>query len=195
MRKFLFLILIIASCASFASAQEDSRFEIFGGYSLQRPVIVDDGDSANLNGFNIATTGYINERFGITGDFSAHFNSESIDFPPVRGENSLRTFNYLIGPQVRFTNSSRVTPFVRALVGAQTNRVRFESATTAAPSFTESSTDAALALGGGLDVRVSPRVAIRAFQIDYNPVFARNSFTDDRDRVDNVRISVGIVFR
>lgn len=30
-----------------------------------------------------------------------------------------------------------------------------------------------MALGGGLDVCVSERVALRVFQIDYNPVFLR----------------------
>ena len=75
---------------------------------------------------------------------------------------------------MRFTNSTRVTPFVRALAGAQNNRIKFdETGGSNAPigDFEESQTDFALAIG--LDVRVSPRVAIRVFQIDYNPTFQR----------------------
>ena len=36
-----------------------------------------------------------------------------------------------------------------------------------------SSTDFALAIGGGLDVRVSERVDLRVFQVDYNPIFPK----------------------
>ena len=53
--------------------------------------------------------------------------------------------------------------------------------------------------GGGLDVRVSDHIALRVFQIDYNPVFVRSRAVNGIDingqRLDNIRFSVGIVFK
>lgn len=227
MRKLLIVAAFVASFASFTQAQSDeSRGEFFAGYSLLRTdVSTEDirnfGDSndepfKNLNGFNVAATGYLTERFGITGDFSAHFGSS--DFrgtlcPPGQAcaqvvrdyDLRARSLNFLGGPQVRFTNSTRVTPFVRALAGVQNNRLETElTGGTTSTNFDVSSTDFALALGGGLDVRVSDRVAIRAFQIDYNPVFVGDQTVDvpdlgrqtfEGERTDNVRFSIGVVFK
>lgn len=223
MRKLLISAALVASFVSMSHAQSDeSRAEFFAGYSLLRTdVSTEDfrnfGDSndepfKNLNGFNVAATGYVTERFGITGDFSAHFKNETLPFffpavvgAPTSAEGKARSLSFLGGPQVRFTNSTRVTPFVRALAGVQNNRIETEFIGGTTPTnFDVTSTDFALALGGGLDVRVSPRVAIRAFQIDYNPVFegdqtievpgfGRQTFAGER--TDNIRFSVGVVFK
>lgn len=231
MRKLFIVAALVASFASLSQAQSDeSRAEFFAGYSLLRTdVSVEDirnfGGSndepfKNLNGFNVAATGYLTERFGITGDFSAHFETEDSSFAGagvcvpgtvicrdflVSTEAKARSLNFLGGPQVRFTNSTRVTPFVRALAGVQNNRLETEFAGgTTSTNSNVSSTDFALALGGGLDVRVSDRVAIRAFQIDYNPVFAGDQTVDvpgfgrqtfEGERTDNVRFSIGVVFK
>jgi len=207
-------ILLVGFTSSAWGQTGESRGEFFAGYSLLRtdvetddfsnPLTTNDEPFKNLNGFNVAATGYFTGRVGITADFSAHFKSESLD---TGVEGKARTFNFLGGPQVRFTNSTRVTPFVRALAGVQNNRLRVNGLTNATggaiTDFEDSQTDFALALGGGLDVRVSPRVAIRVFQIDYNPTFQRErdvTFAGmtsrvDGSRTDNVRFSVGIVFK
>jgi hypothetical protein len=91
---------------------------------------------------------------------------------------------------------------VHALVGASRNRFSYlltpTSTAAATTSVSQNSTDFAMALGGGLDVRAHKRVSIRLFQIDYNPVFAptRPQFgTNTNFRFDNIRFSTGIVFR
>ena len=128
----------------------------------------------------------------------------------VDAEVKVRTFNFLGGPQVRFSNSTRVTPFIRALAGVQSNRVSANINVSGVSginvpnggNFSETLTDFALGIGGGLDVRVSPRVSVRAIQVDYNPVFLRGR--DDLfgsgerfegTRIDNVRFSFGVVFK
>jgi opacity protein-like surface antigen len=63
------------------------------------------------------------------------------------------------------------------------------------------------AIGGGLDIRLSDRVAIRAIQVDYNPmkfdfsdfgttgIPGTPTFTGDQKRtLHNFRIGIGIVF-
>jgi len=54
-----------------------------------------------------------------------------------------------------------------------------------------------LAIGGGLDVRVSERVDLRVFQVDYNPIFlsSGNELGFGNSGADNVRFSFGVVFK
>lgn len=156
----------------------------------------------NLDGFNVAVTGYMTKRFGITGDFSAHFRNRSEDLPGGTILFKARSFNYLAGPQFKFRNHTRVTPFVRVLAGVANNRFSYQAtatgASTPAVSVSVKVTDFSLAIGGGLDVRVNDRFSIRAFQLDYNPVFVRSRpelGIDGSRRLDNVRFSIGIVFK
>lgn len=111
-------------------------------------------------------------------------------------ETKIRIFNILGGPQYKFRNNSRVAPFVRVLAGvAQTHaRLTVPSLNT---GDTASSTDFALAIGGGVDVRVNDRIALRVFQADYNPIFLSdgNELGFGNTRADNVRFSFGVVFK
>ena len=53
-------------------------------------------------------------------------------------------------------------------------------------------------LGGGLDVRIYKRIAVRVFQLDYNPVgFNRENYNwvdRENDHLNGIRFSTGIVF-
>lgn len=207
MRKTVLLVFFTACLAQLAHAQDDERYvEFFGGYSylttdLEEPdAPLDRFD--NLSGFNVAATGYLTKRLGLTGDFSAHFRNQSENVPGGTVRFRSRSFSYLGGPQVRFTNSTRVTPFVRALAGVANNRFAYRAtatgASTPAVDVSASVTDFSLALGGGLDVRLNERVALRVFQVDYNPVFLRDRpefETNGGRRLDNVRFSIGVVIK
>jgi hypothetical protein len=208
MNKTVLLLLLVISLVSKVAAQNDqpfSRFEIFGGLS---EVFTDHGQSgtpldrfSRLDGFEVAGTIYITKRFGITGDFSTHLNAHIQEVSGGSVRLKTTSYNYLVGPHFRFTNSTRVTPFVHALVGASNNRFRADgrgSAASSSPLIYESITDPALALGGGLDIRASKRFSIRAVQLDYMPVFVQDrpvipGFTGRT--FNNVRFSVGAVFR
>lgn len=221
MRRFLVLMALIACFAPLAAAQDtDKRFEFFVGYSLLSAdnsldtdgfddEDFDDfdlGNRTNVNGVNLAATGYFTPRVGITGDFSYHQKSDNDTFDGDDFEVKARQINILAGPQVRFSNSSRVTPFVRALAGVANTRGEVRGgSTTGAFNFSDSNTDFALAIGGGVDVGVSDSVAVRLFQVDYNPVFLRDrtinpglgfdSIDLNGRRLDNLRFSIGVVFK
>ena len=202
-RSFLLFSLVVSLTVLVAAQDKDKRFEVFAGYSYMR---IDDHKSNNpidhvgsLNGFEVAVTGFVTKRFGITGDFSTGFagGTEAVTGGSLRFSSS--NFSFYAGPHYRFTNSSRVTPFVHALAGASNNRFNYDFTPTTGglAHVSQSSTDFAMALGGGLDVRVHKRIKIRLFQIDYNPVFAPNrpEFGPNTGvRFDNVRFSTGIVF-
>jgi opacity protein-like surface antigen len=213
MHKPFFAALLILCFVPLAVAQsaDHSRFELFGGYSVMRinyepdpidprtqtPIIVTFNPKQTLHGFNASATVNLTGGFGLTGDFSGHFKTRKV--ADVLGgfiSNDVSVFNVLGGPQYRFRRNSGVSPFVRGLAGVAITRTSLE-----VPSINArdhfSSTDFALALGGGVDVRVSNRVAIRVFQVDYNPVFLRkfNTLGFPKLRADNVRFSFGVVFR
>jgi len=204
MYKISLITVLVVSLASWVAAQ-DSRVEIFGGYSY---LTIDDHKSGHpidhvgaLDGFNIAATGFVTKRFGITGDFSAGFHSgtESLTVGSLRFKS--KNFTYLAGPLYRFTSSHRATPFVHLLAGVSNNRFSFlltpTTPTTPSSKVSQSAPDFTLAFGGGLDVRASKHISVRAFQIDYAPVFTREQpqLGAVTTRFDNVRFSIGVVFR
>src|SRR5262249_9510377 len=132
-----------------AMAQDVPKVEVFGGYSWA---------GGNFHGWNASVTGNVTRRLGIVGDFSGHYGSE---LGSIRI--SQEAHSVLVGPRLSFPGK-RVSPFVYALFGA----TRFqESATIAGQKLSATDTGFSSALGGGLDVRVNDRLAIRAFQIDY----------------------------
>ena len=209
MFKTMLIGTIIIACASIAAAQTDyKKFEFFGGYSHNRidtgigdedPDLDDVFDEREgFHGFEVSATGNLTRYFGIKGDFSGHFKSRTFPFPTVPGGNvdvESRLFNFLGGVQIK-DNSTEGTfkPFAHALVGVAhaRNSVDIDDAvcaTITCPSDTTlSETGFAAAFGGGIDIRASDRISIRAIQIDYNPTRLFDSTQH------NFRIGVGIVF-
>jgi opacity protein-like surface antigen len=204
----LCLLSLLWLCAPLAAAQDDSgsRFEVFGGFSYLMTDL-DEQDAPldrfdNLDGFNVSVTRYLTKRFGITGDFSAHFRKTTEEFPGGTVRFKSRSYGYFAGPQVKFRNRTRATPFVHALAGAANNRFTVEAVPAGATTPVRESiklTDFALVLGGGLDVRITKRIELRVFQVEYNPVFVRSRTLDlgeiESRRLDNMRFSIGIVFK
>ena len=206
MNKNALLLLLVVSLSSIVVAQNkpsDRRAEFYVGFS---ELFTDHEQSgtpldrfSGLLGVDVSGTGYITKRFGITGDFSAHFRShdENVAGGPIHFKTS--NYNYLVGPKFRFTNSTRVTPFLHALAGVSNNRFSAKGNVdgNSSPILTPINiTDFAMALGGGLDIHIHKRISFRLFQIDYMPVFIRDRPITGFDgrRFDNVRFSTGIVF-
>jgi opacity protein-like surface antigen len=229
MRKALFLLLLGVLCAPAALAQTTAQTgpEVFVGYSnlqaegvpsqeLNQNNSFDDrvfGERTGLHGVNAEFTQYVTKRFGVTGDFSLNQRSRDVSFAGGTGNIDTRVINIMGGPQVRFPSESRVTPFVRALFGVANTRFEAQenitvAGGTASNSFTTNATDFAMALGGGLDVRLNDRIGLRVLQVDYNPVFLRDRSinvlgaagaltpqTIESNRQDNIRLSFGVTFK
>ena len=152
-------------------SQDISKAEVFGGYSWA---------GGNFHGWNSSVTGNVTKRLGIVADFSGHYGSELAGLDCW--SNRMRIQLY----------SGRDTPFVERdlpLLSMHCVGVtRFhQSATISGQRLSESDSGFSSALGGGLDVRVNDRVAIRAFQIDY---FRPNFFGEAHNRG---RLAFGIV--
>lgn len=196
MRKLLVVTIILLVFGMTAMAQDAPKAEIFGGYqftSMDVHEINDagssfgltfDSDRVKLQGWNGAVTGYFNNNFGITADFSGTYGSPTVTLAGVGSadiDTSVHTF--LFGPTVRFP-SGRATPFVRALFGGVRTKLGESGDDMSDTSF-------GMALGGGFDVNATEHIAIRVAQFDYlySKVF------EATDAQNNFRYSAGVVFR
>jgi hypothetical protein len=196
-------ILTILAISSLASAQDPPRVEIFGGYSAERiapcgtQTTAGQGISCGLeqgelqsslkfyNGWNAAVTWGSEpapHRFvGFTADFSGHYGF-------FGSQSSL--YSFLFGPTVAF-RLSKLTPFGHALVGL-TKETTSSSASSSANPSQYSFAAPKIALGGGLDLNVSRRFAVRLGQADYE--WQRNP-TSGLPGPRGFRFSAGVVFK
>jgi hypothetical protein len=155
-------------------------FEVFAGYSLLPADEQDDFPRKTSHGGQVSVAANFRSWFGLFADVSLHFNSATYPGPVYEGavaRSTVRT--YFVGP--RFTaRSERVDLFAHGLVGLVQGD--------AGEDFSGFS-DSGLALGGGggVDVRVLRRLAVRA-QVDLIGAFVDIVET-------NPRFAVGLVAR
>ena len=209
------LIALAYVVAAFAQNTGDDYKpgEFFIGYSNQQ---VDTGlgdidddlgldldDKETFHGFNVSGVYNVSRYFGVKADVSGAYSNKGYVFTvPTTGggsgsvafETKSSLYNFLGGVQIKDnSNSGRVKPFAHALVGAAHTRVKLSGLGCSVGvdcSLFEggSETNFAGAFGGGLDIRLSRRVQLRAIQVDYNPIWF------DGGVQSNIRLGFGFVF-
>ena len=172
MKKFTWVMGLVLVCTAAVFAQDVPKAEVFGGYSWA---------GGNFHGWNGSITGNVNKWFGLSGDFSGHYGSE-LD-GNLRIHKDAHTF--LFGPRLSH-RGKRFTSFGYVLFGATRFR---ESARIGGQTVSVSDTGSSFVAGGGLDLKVNDRLAIRAFQLDY---FRPNFFGEAHQRG---RLAFGLVLR
>ena len=208
MRKLLLLFAILLVCAPAGFAQSDySNWEFFIGYAHERANNGADrldirGRAVNSNGstrrvdfvseripYNGVTTevvANVHKNIGLVANFSATFtNTDFLDSLSGRRFNA-RVSRYVLlgGPRYNWRNSSPFIPYAHALFGVARYHAKFSNGDFSCPDTSE--TAFAMALGGGLDIRASKHIDVRAGQVDYLPVF----FSHKRE--DGLRFSAGV---
>jgi hypothetical protein len=169
--RFIGFALLFGMFSLVAVAQESApKAEFFGGYQYTR---FDGG--LNANGWNTALTGNLNHWFGVAADFSGAYKSQS--------GVSFNNYTYTFGPVVSLRHSETFTPFAHFLAGG------FHSSA-ASGSLSGSGSGFAMMFGGGVDVKATQRVAVRAIQFDWLSLHS-NGASDNN----NMRISTGLLFR
>jgi hypothetical protein len=179
MRKLFLATMVIACAASFSFAQSKddyNKYEVYAGYSHAR---VDfGGDREGFNGVEGSVTGNVSRYFGLKGDYAFHF--KSFDAAPFNED--AKTHTLVGGFQIKDNSTeTKVKPFAHFMAGIQ--NARFSGVVN------DSETGFAGVIGGGLDIRLSPRVDFRAIQLDYAPTRL------DGETQHNFRIGAGIVIR
>jgi hypothetical protein len=164
------LIVLLIPCASVpVQAQDMPRVQVFGGYSYTRFDSKSFGftNDTNLNGYTFAPAYNLFYGFGVVAELSGQYGSK------------LNFRDLAVGPQFLYPRgSSRF--FARVLIGDARTLVQVAN--------TEGDTARAVVLGGGMDRDISPRFAIRLFQLDYihSTLF--------KDTQNNLRFSTGLVY-
>jgi opacity protein-like surface antigen len=104
-------------------------------------------------------------------------------------------FTYLFGPQIK--SHGRFEPFGEALFGgahSNTYANLFKSGFFAGGT-SPSNNGFGMALGGGIDVKVSHKVAIRVGEFDYLLTRFSNPVTQNNHNQNNFRYNAGLVFQ
>jgi hypothetical protein len=192
MRRLLMVLAVLLSSAAL-NAQENPKYELFGGYSwLHNSNLQSNPD---FNGWEASAQYNVNHWFGIKADFSGHyqfFHEKLGSFSVFRVQTN--EYDYLFGPQLSFRRK-RGTLFAHGLIGATHQYGHFNRDFSLPPpfdagnSFHFSNNSFAFAIGGGGDWNLSKRFAWRVAQVDY----LRRTGFDFREG--NLRLSTGLVFR
>jgi opacity protein-like surface antigen len=216
------LVLVCAPLSKAQSPGNDQfpKIEIFGGYSSIETNNHTFHFGPSSHGFNATDTDFdeggkgfeaavirnLNPYFGIMGDFSAHFSYDQGPIaltptcaqppcPPVTQSAELnpRLFNFLAGPEFKWRNHTRFTPFAHALFGVAHTTVTFSTAGPAGSvSKGDEDTGFAMTYGGGLQVRILRRVSFRV-SLDYSKALVGSNALPPQ-RVDFLGYSAGAVF-
>lgn len=162
-----------------------------------------------FKGFDASATYNFKKNFGIKGDVTWLYKNDTTvdDFGAHIDTNRLkdRTWEVLGGLQVK--NNDKVTrfrPFFHVLAGFAHQTSHDVQTSTGPFNFTldDSVTSFAMKIGAGADLRISKRIDLRLFEINYNPIFARDrhvpgnadfDLTVAGKRADNITLGVGIV--
>ena len=158
-------IVLVLSC--FAAGQDhfaphQTKADIFGGYQFTHVALGYSFNSFNLN-------------LGVSADFSGG------SYGGPSGVNG-KVYPYLFGPTARFPKHTKMTPFGHVLFGVAHLKASSLSLSGSDNSFS-------WAMGGGLDVYVSPRFSVRLAEADW----VRTQFADSTQS--NFRCSGGVVIK
>lgn len=200
MRNAVVVVVLLLCFSVFGVAQELPKFEMYGGWSYVRP----DGGGSDMsptNGWDASISIVINEYFSVEIDGSGHY-ARFMDPDNVDGTvllpSSARMHDVSVGPKFTFREHERYQPFYHAMFGVRHSSwddfVEYDE------NNPDGLTDVSLwnsgivdnmllTFGGGLDVVVSPKVSIRAFQADY--VIERYY----GDMIPGLRFGVGVVYK
>lgn len=163
------LAAIFATTGMVANAQNLPKFELAGTYSVFFADIDVLEDEA-VHGYGVGLQWNVNSLLGLVAEWSAAHGASgpvTIQQPGtllVIPEMDTRFYTFLGGPRLTW-RKSRFTLFGHYLVGMGNSKVEDEVS-----GFRTGNGEFAMATGGGIDINVGERIAIRAAQFDYLPI-------------------------
>lgn len=194
MRNVLVVAVLLLCFSVFGVAQELPKFEIFGGWSYVRP---DGGgtDMSPTNGWNASVNIIVNEYVSVEieggGHYAAYDDPDNGDGTTFMRAGS-RSHDLAVGPRFSFRENERFQPYYHAMIGVRHSGwddfVGYDEDDM--PLWNTGKLNNFLMIfGGGLDIVVTPKVSIRAFQADY--VIERFY----GDMIPELRFGTGVVYK
>jgi outer membrane immunogenic protein len=189
LRKTIALLLLAAGFPFMVShstlAQNGPRIDVGLDYDYVRSNVPAGGCGCfGMNGGG----GWVSFNFSrslalvgeIAGQHASNISSTGAD---------LTLTSYLAGPRYTWTRPYRLAPFAQALVGGAHAGGALAPGSSGLPG---SANAFAMTAGGGLDIGLTRRIALRAFEADYYLTRFDNGVNDHQN---NLRIAVGVVIR
>src|SRR5262249_479545 len=170
-RHFIMLVAFLVLASLPTLAQNYPGAEVSGGFSYLRTE-----GGGNLYGWDASVAGNLNRWFGLVGEFSGHygtgFDNGGFAILVPGAVTSIDTdsnvYTFLFGPRFSYRKDRPLTPYGHVLPGFARSSVSVNVITTAATFHSSATSTAfAMALGGGVDLRLSRSVAFRMIQADY----------------------------
>jgi peptidoglycan-associated lipoprotein len=188
--KVALILVTVGVSAAIAQQRPSSpalitpRFDLSLGYNNIRANAPPGGcDCFDMNGGYVSGGFHIKDWLSIAGEFTGgHANNISL-----LGQN-LTLMTFMAGPRVSY-NGHRLVPFGQVLFGgAHGSDSYFPTAT----SSTSSASSWALSSGGGLDVNLTRRFAVRALEVQYLRTALPNGTNDAQN---HLMIGAGLVIK
>jgi len=206
------------------AAQDVPKAEIYGGYTYLR-FNANGGQPPNqVNAFS-ANGGQgsfqfnIDKYIGLVAEMGGAHNGKLTIGSSGILQPDQTAFTYLFGPRISLHKAGVVSPFFEYLVGGFHNSRSFtvpdtllphpvnpiagvtETPGTTTTKFATTQNAVAMAVGGGVDIRLSRRIGFRPIELDYVPTHfsAVNiqglGFINPTKWQNNLRYSTGLIFR
>jgi outer membrane protein OmpA-like peptidoglycan-associated protein len=179
------------------------KVELFLGYSYLRgvPTLSPANRMVDLNGGNASITFNVTHSLGLVGEFGGYNNTQlrltgSGANPPRLADSGGSAYTYLFGPRLSYRRYDRITPFAQALFGgAYASSVTLSNCTGANCTPLPQQNAFALVAGGGLDIRLSRHLSLRAVQAEYMMTRFNDPATSASQQQNDLRLGTGLVFR
>jgi opacity protein-like surface antigen len=179
MRIVVCLLTFLSLCGVAAQAQETPKVDIFAGYSYIRDNPSTAG-SFSLNGGNASVSYHFKDWVSGVADFGGYHSGS------ILGGTDGTLSTYLFGPRVSYRSFMHLKPFAEALFGTA------HAGEGIAGGIHGTQNAFAMALGGGVDYRLTNRFSLRPLEVDY--LLTRfNEGTPNNQSQNNLRVSTGIV--
>lgn len=184
--------LLLLSVPGWAQESSYPKAEVFGGFSISSMGVSSTDPITGLTasirdsfwGWQASADLNVHRHLGFVGDFGGQYKNIG-----VLGINTgMSNYQFMFGPQISM-RGDRVTPFVHALFGAARTGLSVTDPTTGL-AISASSTGLGLGIGGGLDVNLSQRLALRVPQFDWTPIHAGGIWNNN-----TIRIGIGLVIK
>lgn len=182
---FLSVVLFVGSAGS-ANAQDGGRVEVAGGYSFLHDSTLFGlllGSSNAPIGWVASGTRFVRPAIGLVGEVGG-------TYMPVRGYGGpgsdlwIKVHTFMVGAKVLVRTHSVATPFAQLMAGPTV-------LTYSVYGRSESHAYASIQPGGGVDITITPRMALRA-GADYRVLyFGLTGF----NTIGELRVTTGFVFR
>ena len=190
MNKLTVLLGIVVLFAMVAVAQTDKTASLpkgeisFNYVNTRADFAPGEAPAFHLQGMSFAGVVNLSHGFGLAAEMSGG-HAGKVD---PSGQ-SLSLFSYMAGPRYSLPVHHIFTPYAQALFGGVHG---FHGEFPKAGTLATAANAFAMALGGGIEVRLRHHFSLNALQIDY---FRTDLPNDYANRQNNMRIITGIVYR